>query len=108
MDFPASDNENNTGRFRPKQLDTDTVILMIKSLKETRSVGSGCISLNFIKDGLYVIAFYLTSIINTSLVTGTFPQAWTHDFVIPVFKNGDPDKVNNTALYLFYQLFLRF
>ncbi len=109
VDFPASDNENNTERIRPKSVDTDTIILTIKSLMETRSVGSDSISHNLIKGGLFVIAIYLTCIINSSLVTGTFPQAWKHHFVIPVFFfYGDPDKVNATALYLFYQLFLRF
>ncbi len=95
VDLIASDNVNNTERFRPEPVDTDTVISAIKSLKETLSVGSDGISLNFTKDGLYVIAFYFTCIINASIVIGAFPQAWKHAFFIPIFKNGDPDKVNN-------------
>ncbi len=95
MNLPTSDNVNITDRFRPKPVGTDTVLLTINSLNETRSVGSDSISLKFIKDGLYVIAFYLACIINTSLVTGTFPQAWKHSSVFPLFKNRDPDKVNN-------------
>ncbi len=58
MDLPESDNVNSTERFRPEPVDTDTVMLTIKSLKETLSVGSDGISLNFIKNELYVIAFY--------------------------------------------------
>ncbi len=45
--------------------------------------------MNFIKDALYVIAYYLTFIINTSIVTGVFPTPWKHALVIPVFKKGD-------------------
>ncbi len=61
--------------FRPQPVDTITVILAVKDLKQTNPVGSDDIQLKFVKDALYIIAFYLTCIINTSLVTGVFPTA---------------------------------
>ena len=70
-------------------LDTDTIILTIKNLNKTRSVGSDGISLRFIKDSLYVIVFYSTCIINTSIVTDIFPTAWKHGLVVPLFQSGD-------------------
>ncbi len=73
--------------FRPCPVNVETIILTIKSLKETRSVDSDGISMRFIKDALYVIAFYITCIINTSIVTGIFPTSWKHAIVIPIFKN---------------------
>ncbi len=45
--------------FRPKPVDVETVILTISKLKQTKAVGSDGISLNFIKDSLFVTAFYL-------------------------------------------------
>ena len=81
--------------FRPKPVDTNTIILTIKSLNETRSIGSDGIALKFIKDALCIVAFYLTCIINTSIVTGVFPQAWKHANVIPLFKTGDINNVSN-------------
>ncbi len=39
--------------------------------------------------------FYLTFTINTSLTTGVFPQVWKHALVIPLFKKGDQESVNN-------------
>ncbi len=45
--------------FRPLPVSVETIILTIKSLKETSSVGSDGVSMGFIKDALYVIAFYL-------------------------------------------------
>ncbi len=81
--------------FRPQPVDTNTVILAVKDLKQTNSVGSDDIQLKFVKDALYIIAFYLTCIINTSLVTGVFPTAWKHAIVVPVYKNGDAENVNN-------------
>ncbi len=80
--------------FRQQPVDVETVILTIKSLNETRGFGSDGISLKFIKDSLYVTAFYLTCIINTSIITGMFPS-WKHALVVPLFKSGDTNYLNN-------------
>ncbi len=56
--------------FRPEPVDTNTVILTIKSLKETKAVGSDDIPLRCLKDALPVIISYLTCLINTSLCSG--------------------------------------
>ncbi len=81
--------------FRPQPVDTDTIILTIKGLKDTSSVGSDGIPLTFVKDSLSVIAFYLTCIVNTSIVTGIFPTTWKHAVVVPLFKSGDTNDFNN-------------
>ncbi len=73
----------------------NTVILTIKHLNKTRSVGSDGISLRFLQDALYVIAAYLTCIINTSLVTGIYPTQWKHAVIMPLFKSGNTNIVNN-------------
>ena len=85
----------NSMKFRPQPVDINTIILTVKGLNETRSVGSDGISLKFVKDSLCIIAFYLTFIINTSIVTGVFPQDWKNAYVIPLFKKGDFNDVNN-------------
>ncbi len=82
-------------RCRPQPVDVNTVILTIKHLNITCSVGSDGIPLRFLEDALYVIVFYKTCIINSSLVTGKFPTQWKHANVIPVFKSGDINVVNN-------------
>ncbi len=88
MPYPAPVQENLDGEafFRPHPVDTETAIVSIKSLKETSSVGSDGIPLNFIKDALYVKAFYLTCIVNTSIAEGSVPTAWKHALVIPLLK----------------------
>ncbi len=68
---------------------------MIKGLEDTSSVGLDGISMRFIKDALRVIAFYLTCIINTSIVTGIFPTSWKQALVVPILKTGDVDNPNN-------------
>ncbi len=75
---PCNDSSNDPCHlFRPEPVDTNTVILTIKHLNKTRSVGSDGISLRFLQDALCVIASYLTCIINTSLVNR---QLQTHIF----------------------------
>ena len=86
------DGDNN---FRPQPVDTDTIILTIKGLKDTSSVGSDGIPLTFVEDSLSVIAFYLTCIVNTSIVTGIYPTTWKHAVVVPLFKSGDTNDFNN-------------
>ena len=71
------------------------VILVVKDLNDTEACGSDGISLKFIKDALIVIAFYLTIIVNTSIVTGLYPDGWKFPYVVPFFKSGDPDKPEN-------------
>ena len=81
--------------FKPVPVDCNTVILVIKNLKDTNALGSDGISLRFIRDGLYIIAFYLTVIINTSIVTESYPDPWKIPYVTPVFKSGDTEDIAN-------------
>ncbi len=91
-----------SGSFRPQPVDTETFILTIKSLNNISSIGADGIPMKFIMDVLYAIAYYLTLIINTSIVTGVFPTLWKHVLVIPIFKNGDVrDQANYRPISLF-------
>ena len=81
--------------FRPQPVDSNTIILTIKHLKETKATGSDGISLKFLKDALPAILPYITCMVNTSIVTGSFPAAWKHAIVIPLHKKGDTDDVSN-------------
>ena len=94
VDGPPPDIDVNTA-FMPQPVDTDTAILTVKDLNTTTSVSSDNIGLRFLRDALCVILPFLTCIINTSIVTGVFPAAWKHALVVPLFKHGDRDCVNN-------------
>lgn len=72
-----------------------SLILTIKSLSNTRSAGSDKISLKFIKDALYYVAYYLACIMNTSIASGVFPGAWNHAYIVPLFKKSGFNDVNN-------------
>ena len=82
-------------KFRPKPVTVDTVILTFKQLNETNAVGSDDIGFKFLKDSFIILAFYITIILNTSIVTGVCPSLWKHALVLPFFKSGDPNEVTN-------------
>ena len=75
--------------FRPQPTDSQTIILVLKQLKNSSAHGSDGIPTRFLKKILPVIITYLTYIINTSIITGIFPSPWKHSIVVPFFKGGD-------------------
>ena len=78
--------------FRPQPTDSNTIILIIKYLKNTASYDSDGILQRFLRDSLPVIVTYLTCILNTSIVTGSFPSLWKHAIMVPIFKSGDANE----------------
>ena len=103
MNSNGADNNQNIfnicdlNSFRPTPVDCENVILTIKDLSSTNSCGSDGIGYRFILDGLFILAFYITVIINrsTSIVTKCYPSQWKHPIVIPTFKSGNIEDITN-------------
>ena len=85
----------NISKFRPQPVDINTLTLTIKHLKATNAIGSDGIPYRFLIDSLPILIFYILIIVNTSITTGVYPETWKYPYVIPVFKGGDADNVNN-------------
>ena len=85
----------NHDSFRPQPVQVEDIILIIKDLSNSRACGSDQIELRFVRDALPVLAFYITLITNTSIVTGMFPKLYKHALVVPGFKSGEPEEVGN-------------
>ena len=81
--------------FKPQPTTVEFIMQTIKELKDSNAYGSDGIPTRFIKDSVYVIAFYLTIIINTSIVTGIYPSIWKHSLINPKHKKGDTDNPSN-------------
>ncbi len=94
-------------RFRPQPVGVNTVILRIQHLNETKSFGSVNISLRFFKDSMFIIAFYLTVIINTSISTGRFSTSLKHATVTPLFKSGGKCNSSNYCPISLLPIFLK-
>ena len=86
---------NHSRKFRPQPVDINTLLLTIKSLKTTNSFGSDGIPFRFLIDSLPVTIYYILIIVNTSIVTGVYPDLWKHSYVSPVFKSGDAENIGN-------------
>ena len=94
-------NDNINGNFNAETsfklvpVDVNTIILTVKELNNTNAYGSDGIPFKFIRDSLPIISFYITVIVNTSIVTHVFPHQWKHPHILPFYKSGDKDKVSN-------------
>ena len=86
---------NGIQLFRPQPVTIETVILTMKSLNNSNAYGIDGIPTRFLKDSLVVISLYITIIINTSIVTGTYPSIWKCPLVDPHHKSGDIDDPSN-------------
>lgn len=78
-----------------KQMDftpvsVDRVISIVRSLKSTGAAGSDGISCILLKKVILSVAFFLTTIINTSLLQAKYPTSFKHGVISPVPKPGDP------------------
>lgn len=68
---------------------------IILSLKTNSAPGWDRITAGFLKQYVLCLAEPIAGICNLSLETGTFPSAFKHAEVCPVFKNGDKSSPSN-------------
>ena len=85
----------NIDDFRLHPIDLVTLILIVKELKPTNSCGSDGIQFRFLIASLPITIFYILMIVNTSIVTGTYPDPWKCPIVTPIYKSGDTKNVEN-------------
>ena len=81
--------------FNFKPVTCTEVQCIILSMPSNKSPGLDKISLGVIQDTLPVILGPLTDIINRSLTSSTFPDAWRSAEVIPLLKEGDHELASN-------------
>ena len=81
--------------FNFKPVTCTEVQRIILSMPSNKSPGLDKISLRVIQDSLPVILGPLTDIINRSLTSSTFPDAWKSAEVIPLLKEGDHELASN-------------
>jgi len=90
---PIHDSKNCL--WRPRPLMAYEIDIAIYSMKNTDATGDDGIALQYIKDSLPAMRFYLTTMINTSINTGVFPTAGKHALVVPIHKKGDKNDPSN-------------
>ena len=74
---------------------SEDIVDAIKNLKTTVSQTPDSIPCLFYKKAVSSITIPLTIIFNTSLESGTVPEAWKKALVVPIFKKGNRNKAEN-------------
>ena len=75
--------------------DNNEILNITRSLNNNTSCGLDDISQKLLKTTIWSILTPLTHIINSSLSSGIFPDKLKIAKVIPIYKNGDKENVNN-------------
>ncbi len=77
-------------RFSLKTVSEKKVYKAICSLKKKKSSGSDGLTQEQLVLGAKALAAPLTRIINSSITSGVFPEAWKEAIITPILKKGDP------------------
>ena len=67
----------------------------VRNLKNSKSAGPDLIINEFLKYGFHVLRPYLHKLFNVIISTGTYPGLWGEGFIVPIFKKGDIENVEN-------------
>ena len=86
---------NKNLRFSLKPVTESQIIKIVRSLNNTNSTGTDTISTKILKDAIGVLAAPITWIVNTSILTGIFPDMWKMAKVIPILKKGNAKLLKN-------------
>ena len=90
-------------RFNPDDL--DSVRSQLLKPKPNKGIGLDAIPPIFLRDGAHEICSCIADIINMSIVQGVVPEDWKSARVIPVYKSGKRDNMENYRRYQFFRLF---
>ena len=82
-------------QFNFKPVTCTEVQCIITAMPKNISPGPDKINMRIIRDCLPVILGPLTHIINSSLLTGVFPNEWKLSEITPLHKDGDNEVASN-------------
>ena len=91
----ASSHYYSTHSFKFERVSENDVKTKLRNLKTGKTSGLDDIPARLLKDSSNIVASPLTKIINTSLTQGIFPSDWKCARVIPLFKKGKSDEMDN-------------
>lgn len=82
-------------KFYCKPVDEKEIITLINNFKNKKSCGYDEVPISVLKTSISLIVKPLVHIINSSFISGDFPQKLKISKVIPVFKKGDTKEIVN-------------
>ena len=90
----VTDTESDTG-WSPCDFSTNEVLRVIKDINVSKSSGLTNISSFVVKEVFTILIHQVTFMMNLSIKTSVFPEAWKEALVIPIPKSGSPTMVQN-------------
>lgn len=81
--------------FNFLEISEEFVMSQLRSLKSGKAVGLDRILARLLKNSADIVVKPVTFIINTSLRTAQVPSDWKSARVIPLFKKGKADELDN-------------
>ena len=81
--------------FAPHCVTLPELSAVLSRLSASRAVGVDGIPLHAIRHCFAAIASHILHLVNTSISTQTFPDAWKVAIVTPILKSGDPQNPGN-------------
>ncbi|CAB3980803.1 Hypothetical predicted protein [Paramuricea clavata] len=82
-------------QFSFTAVEREEVESIVMSMAPNKAPGNDKVPIHVIKTCLTVISPTITSIINASLLTSSFPSVWKNAEVVPIHKGGDHEIANN-------------
>ncbi len=95
--------ERKNLRFSLKTVSEKKVYKAICSLKKKKSSGSDGLTLEQLVLGAKALADPLTRLINSSITSGVFPEAWKEAIITPILKKVTQQKKKSTGLLVVSQ-----
>lgn len=86
---------HNSPNFEFKEVSNTEVLKLLLQLSISKATGLDGLSTRIIKIAAPIIVTNLTIIFNQSISTGIFPNEWKVTRVIPIFKDGTKNDMNN-------------
>ena len=95
-EFDHGCGQNDTTLFTFQSITTGDVQRIIKRLPSNKAPGCDKVNAKILKDSSPVIAPMITSLMNNSFSSSTFPLLWKKAEIVPILKSGDGEDPANT------------
>jgi hypothetical protein len=87
--------EPSVDEYMDAEITPDEILYVVKKLKTNKSPGMDGILNEVIASTVDIIMPHIVKLFNGILNGGTFPTVWTEGIIVPLFKKGDANDVNN-------------
>ena len=87
--------EESEEKYPVPHINEEQLIAIINNCQTNKASGTDSIPMKFVKIFKFSLVIHLVNIINKSIDTSKFPAIWKIAKVIPVFKSGKHDDINN-------------